>query len=184
MLSVRPVTPDDVSETGLRLPPEWSIGEPVGYVAERNGAVAAIAQVTWDQWGRAWAWYDAFERLPAATVYRRSLEMLRMLREVKEPALYVICDLSISGSVKLLKRLGFVLDETIKSELGPVYRCDIKMNDRCATCKFFDFREPDLKVHGFGLCRVDHGSMDLAYGWPVMPPDGGCERHETRCDLT
>jgi hypothetical protein len=123
MLRVRCVTSDDVDAAGLRLPPAWCIADPVGYVAERNRAVVAIAQVTWDQWGRAWAWYDAFEQMPAATVYRRSLEMLKLLREENEPALYVICDLSISGSVKLLERLGFVPDETMKSELGPVYRC-------------------------------------------------------------
>lgn len=126
MISIRRVTLDDVLALDALLPQEWRVGEPVGYAAERDGALVAIGTVTWDRWGRAWGWYNSREQLPAITMHRCAIEMLRMMREVRAPALYAICGLQFAGSVKWLDRLGFVPDETLTHELGPVYRCDLR----------------------------------------------------------
>lgn len=124
-LRLRRVSVDDLLELDAVLPPEWRIREPAGWVAERNGRVVAAGTVSWDEWGRAWGWFNRREPVPAVTMHRRAIEMLRLLREVGEPALYAICHVETPGAEKWLKRLGFVPDATLTHELGPVYRCDL-----------------------------------------------------------
>lgn len=125
MLHVRYIKHEDIIAFDALLPEEWRIGPPVGFAAERDGELVAIGTVTWDRWGRCWAWYNSREQLPAITMHRRAREMMGWLREAGEPALYAICHPGIPGSVKWLERLGFVLDVNLTHPKGPVYRCDL-----------------------------------------------------------
>lgn len=125
-LRVRRVTAEDVRALlGSDIHPEFCIGEPAGFAAERDGELVAIGTVTWDRWGRAWGWLNRPGAIPAVTMHRRARAMLSLLREVEEPALYVICNHAIPGADTWLRRLGFVEDETLKHPLGAVYRCDL-----------------------------------------------------------
>jgi hypothetical protein len=125
MISIRLVTLADADALDARLPEEWCVVDPVGYAAERDGKVVAIGAVTWDRWKRCWGWYNCREKLPAITMHRYAKEALHFLSKQGEPAMYAICNAGVPGAAKWLERLGFVRDETLTHELGPVYRCDL-----------------------------------------------------------
>ena len=126
MMTIRRATPEDVHVmAGGDMRPEWCIGAPVGFAADRDGELAALGTVTWDRYGRAWGWFNRRGAVSAFVMHRTAIEMLRLLREVEEPALYAICNPAIAGSDKWLRRLGFALDATLQHELGPIYRCDL-----------------------------------------------------------
>lgn len=127
-LRVRVVRAEDIRAVlGCDIDPVYCIPEckPVGYAAERDGAVVAIGVVTWDTEGRAWGWFNTRERLPAVVMHRRARAMLALLREAGEPALYAICNGAIPGAETWLRRLGFVVDEALTHPWGPVYRWDL-----------------------------------------------------------
>lgn len=123
---VRRVMMDDiVTLNGGGIDPEYCIGDPVGYAVERDGELLAAGSVTWDRFGRAWAWLNRHGPVPPTTMHRCALEMLGMLRRVEEPAVYMICDLSVARAEAWVKRLGFTRDETLRHPWGPVFRCDL-----------------------------------------------------------
>lgn len=122
---VRYVTADDLREMGAVMPAEWDIGKPIGYAADRNGELVAAGSVTWDHGGRAWGWLNCRERVPARIMHTCALEMLLRLREVGEPDIRMIVNLSIDGAERWARRLGFVRDDALRHEWGPVLRCDL-----------------------------------------------------------
>lgn len=124
-LLVRRVTLDDMRAMDAVLPPEWRIGEPIGYAAERDGELVAVGSVTWDQWGRAWGWFNRRGHVPAITMQRCALATLKLLRDVGEPRIYTICNAAIPGSDTWLRRLGFAVDPTLQHNLGIIWRCDL-----------------------------------------------------------
>ena len=125
-LRLRPARPDDIrAMIGADIDPEYCAMAPVGYTAERDGEIVAVATITWDKNGVAWGWLNRIGYVPAITMHRSALRMLRDLREVGEPALYVICNLAVPGAEKWLLRLGFARDETLSHPWGPIYKCDL-----------------------------------------------------------
>jgi hypothetical protein len=125
MLRVRDLREADTEVLDACLPPEWCVVDPVGCAAERDGSVIAIGAVTWDKWGRCWAWYNSREQLPAVTMHRLAKAALNYLRKEGEPTVYAIANANVPGAARWLERLGFVRDETLAHELGPVYRCPL-----------------------------------------------------------
>lgn len=127
-LVVRRVTADDLRTLDAVLPQELNIGDPIGYAVERDGDLLGAGSVSWDSEGRAWGWLNRCGCVPAVTLHRCALEMLRMLRDVEEPALYMICDASNPAAVRWARRLGFVPDDTLTHPFGPVMRCDLTLS--------------------------------------------------------
>jgi hypothetical protein len=104
--------------SGFDVPAEYCIdGKAIGYAAERDGIIVALGLVTWDNFGRAWGWFNKTECLPAVTMHRRALAMLAILREVGEPAIHAFCSASIPGAETWLDRLGFARDEPLTAAL-------------------------------------------------------------------
>jgi hypothetical protein len=99
-LRVRLVEPGDYEAYSGRGPAQgWCLGgKIVGHVAERGGQIVAIGVITWDWAGRAWAWYESRERLPAIILHRKAKAMLALLRKVGEPSLYVFRNPSEPGA--------------------------------------------------------------------------------------
>lgn len=125
-LHLRAASADDIRAVlGVDIDPEYCAMAPFGYAAERDGKVVAVGTITWDNRGVAWAWFNGRGAVPAITIHRKALAVLDMLREVGEPVLYTICDISVPCAEKWLRRLGFVRDETLMHPWGPVYRCDL-----------------------------------------------------------
>lgn len=124
-LVVRYLSERDLRTLDAVLPPDWNIGQPLGYAALRDGKLLGIGQVTHDECGRAWGWLNRASAIPATTMHRCAIEMLDRLRSVGEPALYMICDTSTPAAMRWAARLGFVPDDTMTHELGRVMRCDL-----------------------------------------------------------
>lgn len=100
---VRRSTGDDFERFyGRPAPPFW-----MGKTVERNGRVVGIGAIIWDDEGRALGAFDQTEPLSKYLMHRTLLGMIRILREVGEPVLYVARDDSIPGSERWLRRAGF-----------------------------------------------------------------------------
>lgn len=121
--TVRHVTAADLTALDALMPAEWSIGKPVGYAAARGGVLMAAGNVTWDRWARAWGWLNCRERVPARIMHVCALEMLALLRDVGEPEIRMIVNLSIEGAERWARRLGFAPDPVLTHPWGPVYKC-------------------------------------------------------------
>lgn len=87
---------------GRPAPPIW-----MGRTVARNGKVVGMGAIIWDEEGRALGAFDQTEPLSRFLIHRTLLEMIRILKEVGEPVLYVARDDSIPGSERWLKRAGF-----------------------------------------------------------------------------
>ncbi len=123
---VRPVTAEDIRTLiGGDIDPEYSTLSPVGYAAERDGALVAAGSVTWDRAGRAWGWLNCCEPVPPRILHCCALEMLAMLRGVGEPAVSMIVNQSVHGAERWARRLGFVPDAAMTHPWGPVFRCTL-----------------------------------------------------------
>ncbi len=79
----------------------------MGKAVIRNGKVVGVGSITWDEEGRALGAFDHTEPLSRYTMHRTLMGMIRILKTVGEPVLYVARDESIPGSGRWLTRAGF-----------------------------------------------------------------------------
>lgn len=113
----RLATADDFRAFFGREPPNiW-----FGLTAERDGELIGMGVVRWDEWGRAWASFDAGEAVPPILMHRAARSAIDTLREVGEPAIYTFCDAAIPRAAAWLTRLGFAPDLTLSTPEAAVW---------------------------------------------------------------
>lgn len=104
----RLATPDDFARFyGKQPPDEW-----YGVLGERDGVVLGMGNVTWDQWGRPWLFFNrAVPDVPAIAMHRLARWVMNDLRTAfGETTVHAFCDTNIAGAEKWLRRLGFEPD--------------------------------------------------------------------------
>ncbi len=101
----RLATPDDFVRFYGRAPPE----EWCGFTAERDGVLLGMGSIYWDQWGRAWLFFNrANIHVPAITMHRLAKRAIRDLATTfHEEVVHAFCDTEIANADKWLERLGF-----------------------------------------------------------------------------
>jgi hypothetical protein len=96
-------------------PPEYWLG----VIAECEGSPLAFGLVEWDERGRAWGSVDGMTGVSAFAVFRAARQMIAMLANLREPALYAFCfpeELRPGGAQRWLERLGFREHPTLVAE--------------------------------------------------------------------
>lgn len=124
MITIRRGSIDDVFTLLGKGPPDgWSVCEPAIWVAERDERPVAVGAVTVDCFGRFVVWIDRAHELPAMTLHREVRHAMTRLRDAGADALYANCDPAIPGAESWLRRLGFLPEPTMDSELGSGWKC-------------------------------------------------------------
>lgn len=122
---LRRATRGDLAAYGAGLPEGWCAeGWMLGYALEQDDQVAAYGIVTQDRYGRLWGWFSRRAAVSPFMMHRKARELLAIVRDAGEPAVWAICHPTIPGAATWLERLGFVLTGDA-IEQGQIWRCDL-----------------------------------------------------------
>ena len=104
--------------------PEWC-AEWVGWAGEQDGAVVALGIVSWDKWGRVWAWYDSRAAVSRFLMHRLARRTISHLRNIGVPHLHAYCSERVPDADKWLRRLGFRPALVLPPDPREVWVCDL-----------------------------------------------------------
>lgn len=88
----------------------------VALVGKVDSEIVGMGGVIYDEWGRAFGFFDA-EIRPTFALHRAGMRFMKGMREAGETLIYAVCDFEVSEKADVwLRRLGFERDPDYRIE--------------------------------------------------------------------